>query len=399
MTRETTPNGLTASLLREGWECIFKRHSIFRTTFDLELGSQTVQDSIQLHWKEYTVSTPEELKVVSEQERLGLWAKLRSPADPTSLLGPQFWIVEIPGQKIQINSVIHHIYMDAWSFGILLVDLEEVIGNKERHSSTPSFASLAQFLAAKKIQERDKVHRFWEQYSTHWSQLQYVKLSAPYAPSTEPWSIWESDTGVNKSILDQFASSAGISSAACIFTAWALLLTQYTSSSTVGMKISVSGRNLDFPFVDSIVGPLNGRCPFIATIDENSSILTTAVSLHQNFYRVNEFQWSYPELRRQIGPQENKYSFDSQIVVLLDMPVEPGPWKVVETQKPTAPLWLGVAQKGETIDLRLRYDGSRYSAEGIQQMAWSFITGLKALVDSGEDTLVRDITRVMGSMC
>ncbi|KAF4910814.1 Nonribosomal peptide synthetase sirP [Colletotrichum fructicola] len=212
-------------------------------------------------------------------------------------------------------------------------------------------------------------------------------------PSGQPWDRWESDIPLKVESLGVFARRHGVSSAIVIYTAWALVLTEYTKSDTVGMKISVSGRNIDHPAVERVVGSLNGRCPLLVQTRKDATIGETMRSLQSTFLRVNDYQWTYSELKghvvRVFG--DETYWFDSQVVVLLDMPVDTSHWGIFEVQKPTAPIWLGVIQGFDMFNMRLRYDGSRYANDSVEGMGRRFIDKLTRLVNSPLNRTIGDL--------
>ncbi|KAK1976429.1 nonribosomal peptide synthetase 11 [Colletotrichum cereale] len=395
LTRDTTNSTIDARRLREAWEVILTRHAIYRTTFNMDAKTQTVIDSIpDIDWREMKVPDKDEMVAVSERERAALWATLRSQTNPTPILKIHFWIVEVPGEAIQMNWLVHHIYTDAWSFGILLDELELIInGGAARLPPAASYTALSQHLVAESRRQKEDIESLWDSYAEPWKQLRHIRLPRPDMPSTQPWDMCEFDTPLEKSCLDKFAYRSGASSATVIYTAWALILAEYTGSSTVGMKISVSGRNIDHPAADRVVGSLNGRCPLLVKVREDATIEETIASLQSTFFRVNDYQWTYPELRRHL-PQESggeAYWLDSQVVVLLDMPVDTGHWGIFEVQKPTAPVWLGVVQKGDVFNIRLRYDGCRYSRDGIAELGQRFMHRLVRMVESPQDTRISEI--------
>lgn len=382
LTRDTVSRPVNPSQLRRAWDIIFKRHSIFRTTVDFSRGLQTVQEDFELPWEEFTVESTEELESLSEKKRQAMWSKLRAQKT-IEITRPQFWIIELPGEKIQMNWALHHCHTDAWSFGILLKELEQILdGKADQLTPPPSFLDLAQHLASKRHKEKSQIESFWKEYAAPWDKLKQIQLPFPETPSTDPWSVWESDVLVKKAVLDEFACRNGLSSGTVLSTAWLLLLPKYTGSDTVGMKVSVSNRNLDYPDVGSVVGLLSGRCPLITQITKDAPVSTTLKSIQRNFYRVNDFAWTYPELHQHIDTEsENAYWFDSEMISFMDVPVDPGHWHIFEAQKPQAPILLEFTQKGEILNLRVRYDGSRYSSGGIEEIALDFIERLRAMVE------------------
>lgn len=385
LTRNTVSNPVTPSQLRGAWEIVFKRHSILRTTVDLNRGVQTIQEDFKIPWEDFTVKSIEELKSLSEKKQEAMWSKLRTQ-EALETTGPQFWIIELPEEQIQMNWVLHHCHTDAWSFGILLKELEQILDGKADHLAPPSsFLDLAQHLASKRLKEKVEIESFWKEYAAPWDKLKQIQLPSPETPSTDLCLVWESDLPVKKAALDEFASRNGLSSGTVLSTAWLLMLQKYTGSDTVGMKVSVSNRNLDYRDVGNVVGLLAGRCPLITQITRDAPVLTTLKSVQRSFYRANDFAWTYPELRQHIDTEsDSAYWFDSSMVSFMDVPVEPGPWHIFEDQLFQAPIELGFTQKGEMLHLSVHYDASRYNSGGIEEIALDFTKRLCAIVGSSD---------------
>ncbi|KAE8342159.1 hypothetical protein BDV24DRAFT_162710 [Aspergillus arachidicola] len=395
LTRDITSDNVSGETLRKAWELLFTRHSVFRTAFDLNLGTQTVHNTLTLNWTDIRVSNQEEFTAASESEQQRMWSRLRLH-NGSPILEPQFWVIELPGEKVQLSWTMHHIYLDAFSFGTILAEMEVILrGDENQLPPAVSLAGLAQFLQQKKRENLEEIQKFWGEYARPWPKLKTLNLPLKRTPSVS-WSTWESDSVVKKMALDEFSRSRGISSAMAIYTAWGLTLSKYSASDTVAMKASVSGRTIDYPSIDNIVGGVNGRCPLILQLDRNELISNALTSIQRNFHKVNNFQWTYPELRGAIGVEQyTSYWLESQVVILLDMPVEPGPWKVVEVQKPPAPLVLGVVQRGDGVNIRIEFDG-KYSFQGVEQLGKAFIAVLKTLIDSTLEARVQDIVKVLG---
>lgn len=394
LTRNFARSSINAERLRKAWEVIFTRHAIYRTRFDLDAKTQTVHSVIDVDWREFTALDYGNMEAVSRREREVLWTTLRTQKSPTPVLKPHFWIVEIPGEAVQMNWLVHHLYTDAWSFTILLEELELIInGNAAALPPAPSYDVVAQHLNKQARRHATAIRNFWSTYAEPWTKLRPVQLLAPRKPSAQPWDKWESDIPLKVDSLGMFAQQHGVSSATVIYTAWALVLTDYTDSDTVGMKISVSGRNIDHPAAERVVGSLNGRCPLLIQTRKDSTIGETLRSLQSTFLRANDYQWTYPELKSHVAQVfgDEAYWFDSQVVVLLDMPVDTTHWGIFEVQKPTAPIWLGVIQKEGVFNMRLRYDGSRYAQTSVEGMGRRFADMLIQLVSSPLDRRIGDL--------
>lgn len=212
-----------------------------------------------------------------------------------------------------------------------------------------------------------------------WPHLRQIKLPAPRSPQiifVESLSLV-----LKRNALDAFAARNSVSSAIVIYTVWALLLEEYIGSRMVGMQASVSGRNLDYPSIELAVGSLIGRCPLIVELKTNElTVKETLLSVQSEFARVHGMQWTYPESENHIPQGKSAYSLDSFILVLLGMPVEPGEWKVIEFRELQCHLWLGIAEKNGTLNIRLRHDVQRYAASAVHSLAHAFIAGLEKMV-------------------
>lgn len=394
LTRNTAHSPINTENLRKAWEMIFDRHTIYRTRFDMDTKAQTVHTAADVGWREFSALDYEHMEAVSLSEREVLWTTLRSQRSPISILKPHFWIVEVPGEAIQMNWLVHHSYTDAWSFGILLEELEVIInGNATTLPPASNYDLVAQHLNREAKRQAITITDFWSTYAEPWTQLRPVQLLEPGESSDQPWNKWESDIPLKVDSLNVSARQHGVSPATVVYTAWALVLADYTYSNTVGMKISVSGRNIDHPAAERVVGSLNGRCPLVFQIRKDSTIVQILRSLQSTLLRVNDYQWTYPDLkshiRRTFGYQA--YWFDSQVLVLLDMPVDTRNWRIFEVQKPTAPIELNFIQREGIFNMRLRYDGTRYAQTSIDEMGKRFIDRLIQLVESPLDRRIGDL--------
>lgn len=397
LTRAFDSNdGLSTSKLKEAWETVLKRHEIYRMTFDLATGIQTLHDDLRFQWHETIVLTSEELMELSEDTRQTMRDKLSSQSNLTVIPPPQFWVFEIPGRQIRIDWVLHHVYIDAWSFGIILDELRCILDGCESELRPPQgYLGMARYLNVQLNQQQENgISAFWRNVSEPWPQLRQIQLPAPDSPHAELCGTYEANVLVKKTALDAFAARNSVSSGTVIYTAWALLLMEYTASQTVGMKCSVSGRNLDYPSADRIVGSLIGRCPLIVELEtDESTVKDTLSSVQSAFTRVHEMQWTYPELEKHIPQGTSAYSLDSFVLILLDMPVDSGQWKIFEFQKLQCPIWLGIVEKNGVLNMRLRHDMQKYATSAVHTMAEAFIAGLEKLVESPGHGLTIDISR------
>ena len=396
LTRSLGSNdGLSTRKLRDALKTVLKRHEIYRMTFDLATYTQTLHDESLFNWHETIVSTSEALKELSENTRQTMRDKLSSHPSITEIPLPHFWVFEVPGQQIRIDWALHHVYTDAWSLGIMLDELRCLLNGRESELQSPQgFLSMARYLNMQLKQQENDISAFWKNISRPWPQLRQIQLPAPDSPQAELCGTYEANISVEKTALESFAARNSVSSATVFYTVWALVLEEYTASRTIGMQASVSGRNLDYPSADRIVGSLIGRCPLIVELGTDAStVKETLSSVQSAFTRVHEMQWTYPEMEKYVPQGTSAYSLDSFILILLDMPVDPGQWEIFEFQKLQCPIWLGIAEKNGVLNVRLRHDVQKYATSAVHTMAEAFITGLERLVESSGHELAIDVSR------
>lgn len=128
---------LDAKKLKHAWQTIFECHDIYRTTFDLGSKTQVLVDNMKLVWDTIILSTVEAMEERSKGLRQAMREKLSSQSGVNAIEAPHFWILEVPGQQIRMNWALHHVYMDAWSFGILLSELRYILEGRENELQTP----------------------------------------------------------------------------------------------------------------------------------------------------------------------------------------------------------------------------------------------------------------------
>lgn len=319
---------------------------------------------------------------------------------------PEFWIVYVPGEMTQMNWMMHHTYIDAWSLGIVLCDLEALLEDADRDlPPAPGFLPLARRLATRATRDQDAINTYWREYAhPHAKEVRLLKLPAQSLSTFVATSLDQEDghtsrkevPGISKASLDTFARTNGVSPAIVIYTAWTLVLAARTGSSIVGSELSVLGRALDFPNVDRIVGSLNERCALLFKLSPSASLSMTMMELQRTYHAVNEWQWTYPQFRQHVprlaGHTERGFPV---CLVLLDMPVDAGLWDARELQllgtgsqpmnrdEKGERITVHIVQRGDAISVHFGYDRKRYDHETVVDLQEHFAAVLQALCSGG----------------
>ncbi|KAH8807830.1 nonribosomal peptide synthetase 11, partial [Xylogone sp. PMI_703] len=371
---------LGASILRKVWKTLFQRHSILRTSFDLDENRQFIQPGPDLDWTEIRVSESE-FDITCEEIHRSIWSRLYKPSEIPWKPFNYLKVVEVPGKSIKIFWIIHHSLFDGWSLGIFLHELRTLIEHKELPVA-PQFAEAVIFQENFKIQNKSKAEDFWEQCFSVVNALRPLKLPMPLNPPKADWLAKSSILEIRKSKLDAFAHSRRVSSSSIIHAAWSLVVSELSCSKTIGYKISFSGRNLALSSAESIIGPMNTRCPFITTINNEATLEDYLEGIHHNLYKVSKFQWTSSDvINKKLGNGADEL-FLSTVVVFFDMPVDPGGWELHDEQKPTTPLHWRFEQDGDVINAHLRYECARFDGDSVRQAAAKLSRVLGTIVGS-----------------
>ena len=74
--------------------------------------------------------------------------------------------------------------------------------------------------------------------------------------------------------------------------AWAFLLSRYCNRRDVVIGITVSGRPVDLPGADQIVGPLLNTLPLRVQVDGDAQLAPWLASIQSQQHDVRELEWS-----------------------------------------------------------------------------------------------------------
>jgi hypothetical protein len=394
ITVDNASGKLSSSVLRKAWETLFERHSILRTTFDLDTKTQLIQREPNLQWTEIQVSDSE-FDSTSEMIQKALCNEIYDPIEVPWKPFNYLKVIEAPGKSIRIFWMMHHSLFDGWSVGILLNELEAILNDREL-SAPPQFSDAVHFSEHVKVQSRSVSVIFWEKSLASAHNLRPINLPKPVnVPSLETRQDWLSKSsviGISKSELDNFAYGQRVSASSLFHAAWSLVLSKYTNSKTICYNSSFSGRNLPLPSIESIVGPLNQRCPTLTTIDETATMEHYLSGIHREVYELRDFQWSsYGVLEKILGHEAHESLLVSSITIFLDMSPDFGLWKVQDEQKPVKPLELRIEQEGETINAHLRYDFALFDGEAVRQILADLETTLTTILILPTHALVASV--------
>lgn len=401
------------------WNQALQRHSAFRTSFLLKEGIQKIRPQMNLDWS-HEETTSDRADAVIHTQSHDLYKQLMA-ADESSenlyLPVNAFRLITVPGQASTLLMAVHHAQVDGWSLSIAINEVQAAWQAGSRNAFPPSLSFRPdQFIrvavAQKQLQSDPSGAAFWArallENQTAFPELGLPKAqSPPMSSSTSvaaaaPSSSWMSNHTMPLDLcicdLETAARRFRVVPSALVYTAWGLVLSNYTLSDRVAFGTVLSGRNLitkAVPDVDmeSVVGPLINTVPFpIQFGNEQQTISEFASSIHNHLMETVEFQWSAAEAMASMRGGSINNIMHTVIATEYDVPPLHGEWSI-ERQDIMVEFGLSLMvekQGPDGLQFRVFFDAARYAPSGIRSILLHFGNALKGFTDP-RNTYVQDV--------
>ena len=376
-------------LLKRAWKTSIESEGIFRAVFSLskDEGVMRKGNRAVFRWDEIETDIEEDY-----EKELQNW-----PAE--SSVGNSFKVVFLDrglhGKSIAtIVWRVHHALIDGYSASLLYKKVQVVLEGRQLQPN-PSFLDVAARLHAHQALYADSSRQFWKDYMT--------SLLAADSEIALPMPGRNSGTNTvcHKTILFQvpmdqitgFAKSIGVTAATIFFSAWALVLSQYTNSDRVAFGIVCSGRDLPIPDIEATIGPLISTLPFCIELQGHSSAKAFIRSVFQRLTKLLAKQSAMPKdgsARKFSSALAFEYSMEPEEQCKVK-PMGKSTFRVASD----VPLSLSIGGDGE---IGITYDYSRYHEYDLNLLAEEYRNGILALID-GEATLEDCSNRLMPEHC
>ncbi|KAI9878493.1 MAG: hypothetical protein M1830_000725 [Pleopsidium flavum] len=388
MTFEHGRRQLDRERLRNAWQTVLNRHSIFRTSFDLEKGLQQVMPDLSFDWDEKSIGF-EDWEATVHKESQTMYDRVEGQSQET-LYRPSnsFRLITVTNQKSTLLWLVHHSQVDGWSMSVLFGELQALLDGK-RLFGAPQFSDFAraQQLHVGRVHDVDK--QFWAQAMDGYLPVVPLRLPKPepglMAGLPSEQSI---DLSLSPSQLERRARILGVSPAVIIYGAWAVLLSAYTSTGRVVFGTVFSGRNFPMPAADRIVGPLINTCPFFANIGATSNKLQALLDVEKSLLKINDHQWSSAQVLGDLSTRNQADLFNTVVAMEYDIPEiclnsETMPTLLRLSRKDVPEFGLNILIENGYDGLRARfvYDNSIYEASIMGRMLKHFRNVVLAFLD------------------
>lgn len=371
--------------LARAWNGVLARHAALRSSFhleDLRRPLQLIHSGVtcpftQLDWRGLTSA---EL----ETRWLSLCAQDRAQGfqlDHAPLM--RITVVRRAERHYRLLWTHHHLMLDGWSVPIVLKEVLEAWGCSENVTHAPAFP-YARFIEWHQQQDPKQVLEGWRALLQGFGEPNRFELSPPPAPA--PGSSSHEEVAREVSTLDsermrRFARTEGVTLNTLVQGAWSLLVGRYSGQDDVVFGVTMSGRPVDLPGVEALVGMCINTLPMRIDLSACPDIHTLLHTLQTRQRRMSELEaCRLGDLHRLCGLPAGHELFESA-VIFENYPVDQALSQaggalagagvrlggISSAQRTHLPLALYV-MPGSRLELRLVYDRARFDVEQITRL-------------------------------
>ncbi len=373
---------LDVAAFRQAWESVIQRHAVLRTSFmweGMEQPVQVVRKNVDLPWRE------EDWSALSQAEQREKWRELlREDRQNGFDLGraPLLRLALARGANhdFYFGWSYHHILLDGWSQQTILQEVFTVYeaARAGRPSPLKAPARYREYIRWLQKQDERTVESFWRNELEGFATPSYLSpaKNSPENKDTKPEYAAEGvlvEPGLS-SALEQFARSQQVTLNTVVQGAWAILLSGYTGRQDVLFGATVSGRGVEVPQIDSIVGLFINTLPVRVRVNKDARIADFLKSLQGRQAEGRNYEFS-PLVKVQgcasvkggkplfdhLVAFEN-YPVDAAMNARIGASVQIGATEMFEVT--SYPLAL-IVSPGSQLGFRCIYDRNQFSRERI----------------------------------
>ena len=405
---------MDSSAFVKAWQKVMDRHTALRTAYiweDLDEPLQVVNRQVdlpieQFDWRDSTKEQNEQkLKDFLDRDLERGFVITQAPLMRLAL-------IRIEQEAYYFNWSHHHLLLDGWSQPVILKDvftLYETYARGQELQLEPA-RPYRDYIAWIQSQDMNEARTYWQGLLRGFSAptvLPEELLVGNSYPVQGSESLEEGGYSVNRHVLDEKLSDdlgklvrkTQTTLNSVIQGAWAILLSHYNGDGDALFGATVSGRPVDLPGVESIVGLFINSLPVRITIkpEDTLSSWLQGIQVQQVKSRQYEYTPLY-EIQTWSEVPKDVPLFNS-LLVFENYPVD----EVVREQKGTLdirpnhiytrtnyPLTIAFSP-GKRIGFEIAYDHGRFSSAAIQRIQDHLVTLLERMIISA-DQQVMDIS-------
>jgi NRPS condensation-like uncharacterized protein len=296
---------IDAARFKSAWDRVAARHDCFRsafTGFERNQILQVVMDRVEMPWTELDWRHKSESELLAafdayaHEDRCAGFDLAAAPL-------MRFTLIREKDSRYRFVWTLHHSVLDGWSLSTVL---REVVGYYgELPAVAPaSTGSYKDYLAWLRTRDKERAREFWIEELQAAERRTPLSLRRPAADSTETGSKVKTRRLSSRQVMaiEAFAKRSQVTMNVVLLASWAYLLSRYSSSNTVVLGQTVSGRDGEIRHVEDIVGLLVRTIPVCIEIEGNVPTGEWLKRLHARTVELEKYGYlPLPEIQRCSG--------------------------------------------------------------------------------------------------
>ncbi|MDK2594355.1 non-ribosomal peptide synthetase [Pseudoalteromonas obscura] len=384
-------------MLKLAWHNIVNRHDIFKTAFvGFEEGycHQLVQHEVELNWSEVSLV---HLDAAAQQEEV---ERIRCQD-----AGTKFNIVDAPLMRFHLLNLgenghvliwsHHHSLMDGWSMSMVFQEVAKVyeaaLANKP--ITLPAVAPYKNYIQWLNQQDQAASLTFWKaQLSEAMAPTPLPLMDSSKVAESEQEFALQLNVEQTQSLVE-FARKTKTTLNSLLQSSWAILLSRYSSESTVTFGYTTTGRPPVLENVGKMVGLFINSLPCRVTVEGSEKVEDFLISQRDALSQREQHNFiSATEIQTAANSHGTGELYNS-VIVFENYPIKDvsahvnNAGLVITDVQPYArtnfPLSL-IAHLGDTLSIRFEYHLGQYSAADIETVGQQLKAVLLQLVEKAQ---------------
>lgn len=402
----TLDGDLSVRAFERAWQRVVERHAILRTGF---IG-ESLKEPVQVVYREVKVS-------VTQHD----WRAL-PPADQSAQLAVflqtdrtrAFDLAAAPLLRLTLIRMAAHTYEFVWSYHHALLDgwstpmlIQEVLAFYEaarrgEELRLPPARPYRAYIAWLKRQSLAEAETYWRRTLQGFTAPTPLVVDKPLGPSgdidAKSYELETRLSAATTAALQALARQQHFTLSTIVQGAWTLLLSRYSGEDDVLFGATVSGRPVDLPDAESMIGLFINTLPVRVKVREDVSVIAWLKSLQTQLAELRQYEYSpLVQIQSWSDVPRGLPLFES-ILVFENYPAAAALQQhegslqlrnVQSVEQTNYPLNL-VAGADQELLLRLLYDEQRFERTAIERMLGHLATILESIA-ANSTQLLREV--------
>ncbi|MDY7093719.1 MAG: non-ribosomal peptide synthase/polyketide synthase, partial [Acidobacteriota bacterium] len=367
---------LRLEAFRQAWQTVVDRHPVLRTAFAWEKIAQPVQlvgrqARLPLAVQDWTDRSPEEQEsswqeLLAEDRRRGLDLR-KAPLMRINL-------VRRSADLHYFLWTVHHLVVDGWSFPMVLQEVFALYRGLTNGGppALPKRQPYRDYIAWLQKQNQERAREFWSHRLADFTTPTPLGVDQPAIPipaQEDPYGLYRLrlPAALSEALRD-LSRQEGLTLNTLMEGVWALLLSRYSGQRDVVFGSIGSGRPVELPEVESMIGLFVSTLPVRVPVEPQKPLLTWLGELQARHAEARQYEYSpLAKIQKWVGLDPGARLFESVLSFQnapLSTTLEGGygdlqARRVETSEKPGFPIILVVMPDSELV-LEAQYERRRF---------------------------------------